>query len=118
MSKIDWYSLKTDLKEDVWNGLEMVINDTDSELSGWNDEEDRPHRWTEKKLKKLTKTELIEQVLDIEEKFNERLTDAIGEGRDEASLAVDSMRQSILSLDKDVLIVVKRSLRYMEGNEQ
>jgi len=100
--KIEWDLAKTELQLQVWNGLESLVAELDSASDDWERYrlEERPEEMTEKELKKLTKSELIEQCLSMQADMNEEL-DGVG-------TLIKETLESILEPHRDDLLGLRR----------
>jgi len=100
--KIEWDLAKTELQLQVWNKLESLVDELDSASDDWEKyrPEERPEEMTEKELKKLTKSELIEQCLSMQTTMNVEL--------DDIGTSIKETLESILEPCRDDLLDLRR----------
>ena len=79
-TKFEWDLANTELRIQVWDELEGIVDVLCSASDGWMSyvPEDRPGEVTEASLQKLEKSELIKKCLLMQDAMNEEL-DEVGE---------------------------------------
>ena len=109
-TKFEWDLAKTELKLQVWDELEGLIEELGSASDGWAlyVPEDRPEEVSKASLQKLEKSELVKKCLLMQEVMNDNL-DVVGELAGSAvEDIVEPIRDDLLSLQRKAEGILNR----------